>query len=536
MGHHPIWLKEDEWMRKSDGVIYLVLASPLILLMTFLLYPVMAVLIGGLIRGPSTPLDVLTGLRTQRVIGFTLLEALLSTGLTVLIGLPGSFILARIRFKGREFIRSLLILPFVLPPIVVVVGFSLSGLTGFLGIILAHVFYNVPLILLMVSASLERMDPDIEESAEILGAGSIEKFRHVILPHILPSLLAASVLVFLFCFMSFPIVLALGESRFKTIEVQIWDAFKFFDYGEASTLALVQLLVTLTLALFYVWMTWKDRGISSTPTYLKTQSFSSLSSSRKVVVLSYTMFLLVLMIGPFFAIFRSAFIDPFSQSFTLSGFSNLFTAVGDGALPSLINSILYATLATIFSVSLGIPLAYTHRSSGRALNGLSSLLLLLPLGVSSITVAYGLMLMIAVPLGITLNPWPLIIIAQTIIGLPFSARAIEVSLRNIDQDILDQADAIGASRFQKLFHIELPLIAPGVLVGAVFAFAMAIGEMSATLFIAPGNITLPVTIYHYLGIPSRFVDAGAASMLLVLICLIAFIVIDRMSEMTRGDF
>jgi ABC-type Fe3+ transport system permease subunit len=148
--------------------------------------------------------------------------------------------------------------------------------------------------------------------------------------------------------------------------------------------------------------------------------------------------------------------------------------------------------------------------------------------------AYGLMLYVVVPLGLSINPWPAIVLAQTMIGLPFSARSIEIALRNIDPALLDQADLLGASRLQRLFFIELPLLAPGILVGAVFAFAMAIGEMSATMFIAlPQNATLAVSIYQNLD-RRKFVQAGAAAFVLVVVCLIAFLVIERVTGKQSG--
>ena len=162
-------------------------------------------------------------------------------------------------------------------------------------------------------------------------------------------------------------------------------------------------------------------------------------------------------------------------------------------------------------------------------------MILLPLGISSITIAYGLMVAIAVPLGLSINPWPLIIIAQTIVGLPLSARSIEISLKDIDRNILDQADSLGSSRFQRLFFVELPLLAPGIMEGGRFTFRMAIGEMSATLFIAlPQNITLAVAIYQHLGQPGQFVNAGAEALVLAIACFLAFLAIERISGESAG--
>ncbi len=533
------------------------IASPLVLLAVFLVYPVVAVLFEGLVFGPGTSfIDAISSMVTQTVLSFTFAQAIISTILVVIIGLPGAFLLARLRMRGKSLLRASLIVPFVLPPIVVVVGFlrvfgeygildsvlmTMTGASesilnlanGVVGIVLAHTFYNIPLVIVMVSSALERLDPEIEETAEILGATSLQKFRYIILPHIRASLLAASILTFLFCFMSFPIVLALGEGRFMTLEVRIWNAFRTFDFGEASSLAVIQILITLALAYSYIKLGRIEEGNVRTAT-IKTLAFDEISLKWRICTIGYLVLFVVLVAGPIIAIAQAAVYNPFSNQYTLEGFTNLLDPGTGGGLLPLVNSLLYAVLATLLAVVLGIPLAYLHRTRQKGLPTLASAMTLLPLGVSAITVAYGLMRIIAVPLGLTTNPWVLIVIAQTLIGLPFSARAIEISLRNIDPEVLEQAESLGASQLQRLFYIELPLLAPGILAGGVFAFAMAIGEMSATLFIAlEQNTTLAVVIYQYLGV-RRMVDAGAAAFVLVAICFIAFLAIEKLSGETSG--
>ncbi len=537
----------------SLGVLF-----PIVLLVVFLVFPVAYVILVGIL---PDPIGILTGTVqsavTQKIIIFTVVQALLSTLLAVLLGLPGAFLVTRLDFRGKSVIRALILVPFVLPPIVVVVGFlTMFGNGGILdhvamvlfgssqsvvdlasgpiGIILAHTFYNIPLIILLVSASLVRLNPEIEESAEILGVSTIKKFRHIILPHIKRSLLASSILVFLFCFMSFPIVLALGESRIMTMEVEIYHAFRQLDFATASALALLQLMVTLLLAYIYLRLGSSEDEYSGRTAEIKTISFRQMPWHYRIASLCYIVLIAILVTGPFIAIIQSAIYDPFAGEFTLRGFTNLLrSGVGGGFLP-LVNSLLYASLATGLTLILALPLAYSHRSRRYGLSSVSSLMTLLPLGVSSITVAYGLMIAITVPLGLTTYPWPIIVIAQTIIGLPFAVRAIEVSLQNIDPEVLEQATALGASRLQRLFFVELPLLAPGLLVGAVFAFAMAIGEMSATLFIAlPQNITLSIAIYQYLGV-RKFVEAGASALVIALVCFVAFLILEKYSDVAAG--
>ncbi|MFW9849996.1 MAG: ABC transporter permease [Candidatus Thorarchaeota archaeon] len=544
-----------KWERRLR---YIILGFPFILLFIFLILPVAMVLVQGLLYGPgSTFFEVINSVVTQRVLSFTITQALLSTMLALALGLPGAVIFGKVSFRGKAYFKAFLIIPFILPPIVVVIGFlqmfgsggiidsvlmlllgshqSVIDLSsGYAGIILAHAFYNIPLFLLIVSASLEHLNPEIEEVAETLGANSVQRFRRIIIPHIRSSILAASILTFLFCFMSFPIVLALGEGSFMTIEVQIWNAFRFFDYGEASSLALIQIIVTMCLAYTYTRVGSGENGSTGKTSYIKTASYSSLSTLTKIVIGLYFLTIFLLSLGPMLSVIRAAVWDPNISAFSLEGFQNLMDPSSGGGFVPLINSLYYATLATIFSLVLGTLLAYTQKSHIRGLPNLTSLMILLPLGVSAITIAYGLMLTIAVPLGISSNPWPLIVIAQTLIGIPFSARAVEIAHSKIDPNLMEQAESLGASTLQRFFFLELPLIAPGLLVGAVFSFAMAIGEMSATIFLAtPENFTLAIIVYRDLAV-RKFVQAGAASLVLVAVCVMAFIIIEKFSENGYG--
>lgn len=535
---------------------WLVIGIPIALLVAFVVYPVLTTLGIGILDLTASELPTVLSSSVDTLV-FTIAQATLSTILVVLVGLPGAFLLARLRFKGKPFVRAALVVPFVLPPIVVVVGFlqvfgaygildstfmALLGTTnsvlnlanGIVGILLAHTFYNIPLVILMVSAALERLNPEIEESAEILGASTAQKFRHIILPHVWKALLAASLLTFLFCFMSFPIVLSLGEGRILTLEVNIWYAFRRGDLGETSLLAIIQILITLALAFSYVQLTKSDdHGVGETGS-IKTIPLGDLSPFSGVLVALYFLLLAFLVAGPIIAIIRAAFFHPISGVYTLDGFAVLIRPGTGGGLTPLINTLLYGTLATILAVILGIPLAYALRSRAGGLRTIASTLTLLPLGVSALTVAYGLMIAIAVPLGLTTNPWALIVIAQTIIGLPFTTRAIEVALSKVNPAIFEQAEILGANRLQRLFFVELPLLAPGILAGGVFAFAMAIGEMSATYFIAlEQNTTLAVVIYTFLS-RKNSVAAGAAALVLVSICFIAFVLIEKLSGTDAG--
>ncbi|MCK4849202.1 MAG: iron ABC transporter permease, partial [Candidatus Heimdallarchaeota archaeon] len=178
-------------------------------------------------------IEALTKPLNRWIIQFTLNQAFLSTFLTLLLGLPGAYIFARFSFKGKDQLRTFLTIPFVLPPIVVVLGFIMflgpEGLLNTLlhviageelspinlyktyeGIIIVHSFYNIPIVLRLVSSAWSKIDVETEEVATTLGSKGGHFFKNVIFPQISSAILASAILTFLYCFTSFAIVLSLG--------------------------------------------------------------------------------------------------------------------------------------------------------------------------------------------------------------------------------------------------------------------------------------------------------------------------------------
>ena len=208
----------------------------------FFFYPL------GRILAQSFDLSVLNAenLRlTSHVLGFTLYQALLSTLLTLIVGLPAAYLFARFDFFGKSLLRALTAVPFMLPTVVVAAGFNaLLGPRGWINlglmaafglesapiqfvgtlgaILLAHVFYNTTIVIRLVGSALSQLDPRLEGAARTLGADSRRVWWHVTLPLLRPSLLAAGLLVFLFDFTSFGVILLLGGPGFATLEVETY--------------------------------------------------------------------------------------------------------------------------------------------------------------------------------------------------------------------------------------------------------------------------------------------------------------------------
>ena len=238
----------------------------------FFFYPLARILWVGLSSSPELIFSSNAFLVIRDAVFFTFYQSVLSTLLTLALGLPAAYLFARYHFHGRSFLRTLTAIPFMLPTVVVAAGFTallgprgwvnlgLMDLLGFktppivfagtLGaILLAHIFYNTSIVIRIVGNALAQLDPRLEQAALTLGAKPGRVFRQITLPLLRPSILAAALLVFIFDFTSFGVVLLLGGTRFSTLEVEIYkQAISFFNLPLAVVLSLIQLLFTLAFS------------------------------------------------------------------------------------------------------------------------------------------------------------------------------------------------------------------------------------------------------------------------------------------------
>jgi len=260
----------------------LILVTPLLISFLFFYMPLIFILIDAVLSASGAITlefmrDALVDPLNRYFIQFTINQAVISSIITIIIGLPGAYIFAKFQFTGDRALKTILTVPFVLPPIVVVLGFVLLiGPNGILnsflmaffnlksppihlyktfeGIILVHAFYNVPIVLHLVSSAWTKANVDMEEVATTLGSRKFHFFRYVTFPQISSAILASGILTFLYCFTSFAVVLSLGGIQFKTLEVQIYSLFHYrYDYHQAAALALFQLLITSILIILYLY-------------------------------------------------------------------------------------------------------------------------------------------------------------------------------------------------------------------------------------------------------------------------------------------
>ncbi|MFE9255959.1 ABC transporter permease [Streptomyces sp. NPDC006879] len=492
------------------------------------------------------------------VLWFTTWQALASTVLTLLIALPGAHVFARFDFPGKQVLRAVVTVPFVLPTVVVGTAFlALVGRGGLFdelwgvrldttvwAILLAHVFFNYAVVVRTVGGLWSQLDPRQEEAARVLGATRFEAWRRVTLPALGPAVAAAALMVFLFTFTSFGVVQILGGPAFATLEVEVYrQTAHLLDLPTAAVLTLVQFAAVGLILAVHAW-TVRRRESALTlvaPEQTSRRPVGPAQWGLLGAVLSSIALLIVLPLG---VLVERSLDAPGGYGL---GFYRALSDPDAGGGTFLVaplravgNSLLYALAATGIALLIGgLAAAALTRRPGRLVRGFDALLML-PLGVSAVTVGFGFLITLDEPPLDLRTSWILVPLAQALVGVPFVVRTMLPVLRAVDGRLREAAAVLGASPLRAWREVDLPLVWRALLIAAGFAFAVSLGEFGATVFIArPDRPTLPVAVARLLGRAGElnYGQAMALSTILMLVCAVALLVLERLrTDRTSGEF
>lgn len=530
-------------------------AGPLAFLALFYFRPLSGIAAISFARDADGLLRTLTAPATGRVVLFTFGQAVASTALTLLVGLPGAYLVARYRFAGKALFRALTAVPFVLPTLVVAASFdALLGARGWvnaaleavglpplrftrtLGAILAaHVFYNTTIVLRLVGDYWSRIDRRLWDAARTLGAGAVQRWLRVSLPLLAAPVAAAAVLVFIFCFTSFGVVLILGGPRFATIEVEIYyQTVSLFDLPVAASLALVQVGVTLVLGIAYARLMKRvSRPLPMRAPHSNERRLTGRSAraAAAVVLLAITVFQLAPLVALAARSFTGA--DGATLAFYRAlGVESRQGAFHGSALAAVRNSLGFAAAATAIALAVGTPAAWALGRRGAARSSrLFDPLLMLPLGTSAVTLGLGFIVTLnRPPFDLRASP-ALIPIAHALVALPFVVRSLAPALAAVEPRLTHAARALGAARAAVVRRVELPIVARAVGVAAAFAFSISLGEFGATAIVARGDLpTIPLAIFRLLGRPGAL-NIGQALALATILMLVTAVVVTAIERL-----
>lgn len=482
-----------------------------------------------------------------KTLSFSLSQAGLSAVLSILLALPGAYFWGRFNFRGKKFSRSLLVLPFMMPGIVIVLGmvvfygqngllnqllsllphkFRFTGLYGYWGIVLAHVLYNLPLCLRMLSESWERIDPKLREASTNLGASPLFTGWRLTLPLIGPTIAYLFLVVFVYSFLSFTIVLVFGGYLYKTFEVLIYIEYNSkLRFEQASMIAGLQTLILLLV--FWLQSILQRKGYAAKPAARLPRLNFHKSPLQTVLFYIYNGILLIFLATPFFTVVQRSFLEggTFGNKLSLENYQLLFgEAFRFSVGTSLGNVVFTSCLLSTAVAGITTAVAYIFAKDRRAKPwGLTDLLLQLPLGISFMSFGFGLGSLT----GDQLPTWLLIAWSHFFLAFPLVYSIMRNAWRDFDPAMLESSYLLGASPRYALLTIEAPLIRKAVQTAFAYGMAISLSDLGAVLLLGRGEIiTLSVAIYRLIG-HYRFAQATALATIFMGIALMAFLAIEK---------
>ncbi len=524
----------------------LFLILPLLLFLLFFYLPVFTIILNAFIHDGKFSFQSLTKLLHNsyhlKVIIFTLKQAFLSALLSMLIGFPAGYFLFRYDFPGKKLFQAISFIPFTLPGIIVALGFILFwGNNGYLNkllqpwgfhinilysfqaIIIAHAYYNFPVIMKIIGDAFENLNPNLLYASQSLGLNKIQTFFKTVLPALLPAIFNSFTLVFIYCFMSFSLVLILGDIKYSTIEVSIYMLVRtYLDLNSGMALGFIQLLFSV----FFIYLTSVNSQSLNFNLNYYTHSPKKLftfdrSIFSKIPILLFFLSIILFLICPLGSIVFYYF-----QKLGLANLTTMFHSfanntydpiLGFSQLKVVSNSLFIAVSSSVIAFTVTVLFAWFFKN--KPFTKTWDLLLTLPMGISVISFSLG---MLKLNYLFQLNEYLLIIICHTIFIIPFSYKIVFPSLRNFNKNLIYSALTLGKTPVQAFFGIVLPNIKKDIILALSFGFSISLGELAIVSMLQRDVVTLPLSIYRYIS-ARDFTQATFMSILLITVSFIIFL-------------
>ena len=495
------------------------------------------------------------------ILANTAFVACLATVMAIAIGFLAAWALTRTKLPGRAVLERLMELPYYMTPLVGALAWSIlaSPRTGFInqlwhgvrgsgdlvniyspfGIAWVMALFEGTVAFVMISAAMKSMDPALEESARVLGAGKWRVMLTVTLPLVMPGVLGAAVFVFAEMLGSFAAAFVLGlPARYVVITTAIWQAVQSFppDYPRASALGIALFAVMFATLSFYRFLVRRGNFATITGKAFRprTMAMGRLAWLLFGLCLAYVVLAVVLPLGTLAltSFQRFATVIMSQMQFT---FANYQTAFGFGAVRgALTNSLILgagvATIGVLLMVVL-VWIIYRSRAPG---SGLIEYVVMFPQAVPRMVFGVALLwawLNIPVPLYGTL--W-LMALAYFTVLMPLGVRTLAGVVLQIDKSLEECARVCGASWFHQLRTVTVPLLRPGIIAAWLLVFIASVRELGVSLFLVGPNAKVigPSIVSSWLSSSSEL--SAALALIQTAAVFIAVIVLFRASRRFSG--
>ncbi|NLC34032.1 MAG: iron ABC transporter permease [Erysipelothrix sp.] len=473
----------------------------------------------------------------------------LATILSMIIGVPLAYFMSVYEIKGKKILNIFIILSSMSAPfigayswilllgrsglitkfVLNVFGIVMPDIYGFNGILLVLTLQLYPLVYLYVQGALANVDNSLFEASESMGITGVERFFKVVIPLIKPTLYASALLVFMRAFADFGTPMLIGEG-YRTFPRLIFDEFVSEvggDAGFASAISVIAILLTLVLFLVQRYLSNKSEFEMSA-----LHSIVPKQMPKKISPFVYLFIYLTVIISymPQLYVVYTSFLKTsglmFVDGYSLASYTEAFTRLGS----SIQNTFLIPGVSLVIIVVLAVLIAYVAVRRRNMVTAALDAMTMVPYIIP------GTVLGIALSTALSKQPFTLtgtftiMVIALVIRRLPYTTRSSVAILQQISPSVEEAAISLGSSHAKTFFRITVPMMAPGIISGAILSWITMISELATAIILYTTRTqTLTISVYTQV-IRGNYGIAAALSVILTILTVISLLVFMKISK------
>ncbi|MDX9863531.1 MAG: iron ABC transporter permease [Anaerolineaceae bacterium] len=468
---------------------------------------------------------------------------------TLILGTPLAYFFTRYEIKGKAFLRILIILSSMSAPFIGAyswilllgrsglitlffkntLGIAIPNIYGFFGILLVLSLQLYPLIFLYVSGALKNVDNSLLEASENLGAAGVKRFFKIVIPLITPTLMAAGLLVFMRALADFGTPMLIGEG-YRTFPVTIFNEFiseMGGDDGFAAAISIVAIAITTIVFLVQQYFSVRKSFTMNSINKIRPEETHGM---KRFLIHAYAYLLVSISIMPqvyiFYTSFKNVKGSTFAPGYSLQSYTDAFNKVGR----AITNTMLIPAIALVIIIFLAVLLAYISvRRTGpvsKILDSISMIPYIIPGSVIGIT----LLIAFNKPPILLSGTMTIMVIGLVIRRMPYTIRSTAAILQQIPMNMEEAAHSLGSSKIKTFYKITMPMMAAGIISGAILSWITMISELSTAILLYTARTrTLTIEIYTQI-IRGNYGIAAALSTILAVLTIISLLIFNRISK------
>lgn len=513
----------------------------------FLLYPLFKLLYNAFFYNGEFTIQYFQNFFAQnyyvRSIFNSLKVSVCATILSLAIGIPLAYFYQMYDLKGKTILQVLVILCSMSAPFIgayswimllgrsgvitkfieSIIPIRMPNIYGFNGILLVLSLQLFPLVFLYVSGALKNIDNSLLEASENMGCSGFKRFFTIVIPLCMPTIIAAALMVFMRAFADFGTPLLIGEG-YQTFPVIIYNSYFAETGGDHNFGAAISVIAIIITAIIFLIQKYINGKFTFTMSALHSIERKEFHGIHSFLVNLYSWFVVALAFLPQVYVIYTSFLKTsgkiFLKGYSLDSYRYAFSHLKK-AIP---NTFIIGGLALVIIIVLAILIAYLVVRRNNILNKIIDTISMVPYIIPGSVVGIALVMAFNKKPFVLTGTMIIMVIALVIRRIPYTIRSSTATLQQISISVEEAAISLGSSKLKAFFKITVPMMANGILSGAIMSWVTIITELSTAIILYNLNtITLTLATYTYVSRGNYGIAAAYATILTVATTLSLFI-------------